>query len=98
MGKITKVCDLVINTTSVGLTKDENLDLDFKHYKNNKDALFYDLIYNPIETNFLKDAKLRGNKTMNGKMMFLHQARIAFQIWTGVSAEINDEVVKLLEQ
>ena len=97
-GKSPRTCDLVINTTSVGLTKDENLDLDFKHYKNNKDALFYDLIYNPIETNFLKDAKLRGNKTMNGKMMFLHQARIAFQIWTGVSAEINDEVVKLLEQ
>ena len=97
-GQTPTACDLVINTTSVGLTKDENLDLDFKDYKNNKDVLFYDLIYNPEETNFLKDARLRGNKTMNGKMMFLHQARIAFQIWTGIAAEINDEVVKLLEQ
>ena len=97
-GQSPRACNLVINTTSVGLTKDENLDLNFKYYENNKDALFYDLIYNPEETNFLKDARLRGNKTMNGKMMFLHQARIAFQIWTGVAAEINDEVVKLLEQ
>jgi len=97
-GQTPRACDLVINTTSVGLKKDENLDLDFKDYENNKDVLFYDLIYNPEETNFLKDARLRGNKTMNGKMMFLHQARIAFQIWTGVAAEINDEVVKLLEQ
>ena len=96
-GQTPKVCDLVINTTSVGLTKDENLDLDFKGYENNKDTLFYDIIYNPKETNFLKDAKLRGNKTMNGKMMFLHQARIAFQIWTGVTVEIDDEVLKLLD-
>ena len=97
-GQTPRVCDLVINTTSVGLTKNENLNLNFKDYENNKDVLFYDLIYNPEETNFLKSARLRGNKTMNGKMMFLHQARIAFQIWTGIAAEINDEVVKLLEQ
>ena len=96
-GQKPKVCDLVINTTSVGLTKDENLGLDFKDYKNNKDVLFYDTIYNPEETNFLKDARLRGNKIMNGKMMFLHQARIAFQIWTGIEIEIDDEVKKLLD-
>tara|TARA_B110000027_G_scaffold111436_1_gene119669 strand:- start:413 stop:1228 length:816 start_codon:yes stop_codon:yes gene_type:complete len=97
-GKTPKACDLVINTTSVGLIKDENLDLDFKDYENNKGILFYDLIYNPEETNFLKKARLRGNKTMNGKMMFLHQARIAFQIWTGIDPEINDEVIKLLNR
>ena len=96
-GQTPKACDLVINTTSVGLTKDENLGIDFKDYKNNKDVLFYDIIYNPEETNFLKDARLRDNKTMNGKMMFLHQARIAFQIWTGIAAEIDDEVIKLLD-
>ena len=96
-GQTPKTCDLVINTTSVGLTKNENLDLDFKEYEKNKNVLFYDLIYNPEETNFLKDARSRGNKTMNGKMMFLYQARIAFQIWTGVTAEINDEVIKLLD-
>ena len=97
-GKKIELCDLVINTTSVGLTKDENINLDFSDYDNNKDALFYDLIYNPKETNFLKDAKQRGNKTMNGKMMFLWQAQLAFEMWTGISPEINDEVINLLDQ
>ena len=96
-GKKPEICDIVINTTSVGLIKGENLDLDFEDYKNNKNVLFYDLIYNPKETNFLKSAKLRGNKTMNGKMMFLWQAQIAFKIWTNISPEINNEVIKLLD-
>ena len=96
-GEKPQVCDIVINTTSVGLAKDENLDLDFKDYENNNNALFYDVIYNPKETNFLKDARLRGNKTMNGKMMFLWQAKIAFQIWTNICPEIDGEVIKLLD-
>ena len=70
--------------------------MDFKKY-NNVNSLFYDLIYNPKETNFLKEAKLRGNKIMNGKMMFLWQAQIAFQMWTGVEASIDKELIKLLE-
>ena len=93
-----EVCDLIVNTTSVGLAKNENLDLKFKNYKNNHDALFYDIIYNPEETNFLKNARIRGNKTMNGKMMFLHQARIAFKIWTGIEVDICNETIKLLDQ
>ena len=96
-GKKPKPCDVVINTTSVGLKKDENLNVDFEDYKNNKNVLFYDLIYNPKETNFLKDAKLRGNRVMNGKMMFLWQAQIAFKLWTSISPEIDDEVIKLLD-
>ena len=96
-GKKPKVCDIVINTTSVGLKEDENLDLEFEDYENNKDVLFYDLIYNPKETNFLKDAKLRDNRTMNGKMMFLWQAKIAFKIWTNISPEIDDEAIRLLD-
>jgi len=96
-GERPKTCDIIINTTSVGLTEDENLSLDFKDYEDNKNALFYDLIYNPKETNFLKEARLRGNKTMNGKMMFLWQAQIAFQMWTGISPEIDNEVIKLID-
>jgi shikimate dehydrogenase len=95
-GEKPEICDVVINTTSVGLTRDENLNLDFKDYQNNKKTLFYDLIYNPKETKFLKQARLRGNKTMNGKMMFIWQAQIAFHMWTGVEAEIDGDVIKLL--
>ena len=98
-GKRPKICNIVVNTTSVGLTKDEELKIDFSDYDKNfhKNFLFYDLIYNPKETVFLRKARLRGNKTMNGKMMFLKQAKYAFNIWTNIMPEIDDEVIKLLD-
>jgi len=97
-GKKPSACNIVINTTSVGLIKDEEVKIDFSDYDKDfhKNTLFYDLIYNPKETIFLKKAKLRGNKTMNGKMMFLNQAKHAFNIWTKIAPEINDKVIKLL--
>ena len=73
-GKRPEICDIVINTTSIGLTENEKIKIDFSDCKKDKNKLFYDLIYNPKETNFLKEARLRGNKTMNGQMMFLNQA------------------------
>ena len=98
-GKRPSICNIVINTTSIGLIKDEEIKIDFSDYDKNfhKNFLFYDLIYNPKETSFLKKAGLRGNKTMNGKMMFLNQAKYAFNIWTNIMPEIDDEVIKLLD-
>ena len=90
--------NLIVNTTSVGLAKNERLPLSFEKFKSNKNILFYDLIYNPKETCFLSEAKQRGNKTMNGGMMFLLQAAGAFYIWTKKKVEINDEVINLLNQ
>ena len=98
-GKKPPTCNIVINTTSIGLNKNEEIKIDFSDYDKNfhKNLLFYDLIYNPKETDFLKKARLRGNKTMNGKMMFLNQAKYAFNIWTNIMPEIDDEVIKLLD-
>tara|TARA_B110000971_G_scaffold35959_1_gene34223 strand:- start:374 stop:1210 length:837 start_codon:yes stop_codon:yes gene_type:complete len=98
-GKKPSTSNIVVNTTSVGLTKDEELEIDFSDYDKNfhKNFLFYDLIYNPKETVFLKKARLRGNKTMNGKMMFLNQAKYAFNIWTNIMPEIDNDVIKLLD-
>mgnify|MGYP001158763615 CR=1 FL=1 len=88
-------CDVVINATSVGLKKDDNLDLDFSKFKNTE--FFYDVIYNPKETNFLKDAKKLGKKIENGKKMFIYQAAESFRIWHNIHPEINEEVSKLLD-
>ena len=96
-GKRPPTCDIVINTTSIGLAKNEKIDLDFSDCLGDKNKLFYDLIYNPKETNFLKDARLRGNKTINGQKMFLNQAICAFKLWTNITPEIDDEVIKLLD-
>ena len=87
---------LVINTTSLGLKQNDNLQLDFKKYQNKKECIFYDLIYNPKETNFLSNAKKRGNHIINGKMMFLIQAKQAFNLWTNIDPEIDAEILKIV--
>ena len=87
--------DIIINCTSVGLNEDEKIDLDLTKIGKNK--FFYDVIYNPKETNFLKLGKKLGNDTANGKMMFIYQAAAAFKIWHGIIPEINAELLKLLD-
>ena len=71
--------DMIINATSLGINKDDKIDLDYEKIGSNK--FYYDLIYNPPQTNFLKQAKILGNNTENGKMMFIYQAHQAFSIW-----------------
>tara|TARA_Y100000022_G_scaffold196192_1_gene202859 strand:+ start:153 stop:947 length:795 start_codon:yes stop_codon:yes gene_type:complete len=88
--------DMIINATSVGLKKEDKIDLDFSKIDNQK--FFYDIIYNPNETNFLKTAKELGNNIENGKKMFIFQAAAAFKIWHGINPEIDKEVYKLLDQ
>ena len=87
--------DMVINATSVGLNKDDKMNLDFSKVENGK--FFYDVIYNPEETDFLKKGKISGNLTENGKMMFIYQAHQAFTLWHQVMPEINDETIKILK-
>ena len=86
--------DIIINATSVGLNK-EKFDLEFSKFGNDK--FFYDVIYNPSETNFLKEAKLSGNKTENGKMMFIYQAHQSFALWNKVLPKIDDETIEILK-
>ena len=87
--------DIIINATSLGLKKEDDMNLDFSSVGKNK--FFYDVIYNPKETNFLKMGKKLGHKTENGKLMFIFQAHLAFNIWHKVKPEINDDVLKLLD-
>jgi shikimate dehydrogenase len=88
--------DMIINATSLGLKKKDNLNLDFSSISGNK--FFYDVIYNPSETNFLKTGREMGNKILNGKLMFIHQALSAFQIWHGLKPTINEKVINLLDK
>ena len=88
--------DMIINATSVGLNKEDQINLDFSKVGKNK--YFYDIIYNPKETNFLKIGKKMGNETENGKLMFIYQAFAAFKVWHGIEPEVNNEVIKFLDQ
>ena len=86
--------DVVINATSLGLNN-EKINLDFSKVGKNK--LFYDVIYNPAETNFLKEGKKLGNITENGATMFIYQASETFKLWHGIEPEVNFETLKLLK-
>tara|TARA_B100000614_G_C14481597_1_gene466937 strand:- start:112 stop:906 length:795 start_codon:yes stop_codon:yes gene_type:complete len=86
--------DVIINATSLGLNN-EVINLNFSDIGKNK--LFYDVIYNPSETNFLREGKKLGNLSVNGKLMFIYQALEAFKLWHGLEPKINYETIKLLE-
>ena len=85
--------DIIINATSLGLNK-ETIKLDFS--KSVKNKLFYDVIYNPGETNFLKKGKELGNITANGKWMFVYQASEAFKLWHGIEPQVNSDTLNIL--
>ena len=86
--------DVIINATSLGLNN-EVINLNFSEIGENK--LFYDVIYNPGVTNFLKEGKKLGNRSENGKLMFIYQAADAFRLWHGIEPIINNETIKFLE-
>ena len=85
---------IVINATSLGLNN-EKINLDFSSL--GRDKLFYDVIYNPHETFFLKTAKQLGHKTENGKAMFVYQALEAFKLWHKIEPKVNTDTFKLLD-
>ena len=83
--------DMIINTTSLGLKKEDQIKLDFSKTGSNK--LFYDLIYNPDKTNFLLEGEKLGNQVENGKMMFIYQAQLAFKIWHNILPKVNNKLL-----
>ncbi len=89
--KALKTLDLIINTTPLGMSgKDENqnpLDKQALESIKNANCYFYDLVYNPAETVFLKEAAQKGFKTQNGFGMLQLQAAQAFSLWTGVAVK-----------
>ncbi len=87
--------DMIINATSIGLNNEDEIKIDFSSVGPNK--FFYDVIYNPRETIFLKKAKFLGNKVENGKMMFIYQAHQSFTLWHKKMPKIDDETIELLD-
>ena len=87
--------DMIINATSLGLKKEDKINLDFSLIS--KNGFFYDVIYNPRETNFLKTGESLGCTTSNGKLMFIYQALLAFNIWHKLEPNVDENVIKLLD-
>ena len=86
--------DIIINATSIGLNIKDEINIDYKNISKNK--FFYDVIYNPKETNFLRKAKEFGAHTENGKMMFIYQAQKAFFTWHNILPTVDEETLNVL--
>jgi len=81
---------LLVNSTTQGMHDQPALDLRLDALP--KSAMVSDAIYIPLETPLLRDARLRGHRTVNGLGMLLNQARPAFKAWFGVMPEITPEL------
>jgi shikimate dehydrogenase len=72
-------------------------DLDLSLDPLGKNALVTDIVYVPLETNLLKQARLRGNPVLDGLGMLLHQAVPGFEHWFGKRPVVTDELRHLVE-
>lgn len=86
---------LVVNTTSVGMKGEDGAPLDVAHLPSS--AIVSDIVYVPLQTPLLADARRRGLKTVNGLGMLLHQAVPGFERWFGVRPEVTPELRALIE-
>jgi shikimate dehydrogenase len=85
----------LINTTNQGMVGEPALDLALDQLPPR--ALVSDIIYIPRETPLLAAARKRGNPTVNGLGMLLHQARPAFRAWFGIMPDVTPELRALIE-
>ncbi len=88
--KALAACGLLVNATSLGLKGKPPLDLDLKLLP--ADAVVADIVYSPLETPLLAAAMARGNRTVDGLGMLLHQAVPGFERWFGVRPEVTPDL------
>ena len=79
---------LLVNTTVLGMTGQDPLELDLANLPG--DATVNDIVYAPLETDLLAQARRRGNYVVDGLGMLLHQARPGFCAWFGVDPVVDD--------
>ena len=86
-----KESGLIINTTSLGMTGYPDLNINFDNV--NKSAIVYDIVYNPINTRFIINAKKNNLQTISGLDMFIEQAKASFEIWFKIKPLIDKKLI-----
>jgi shikimate dehydrogenase len=87
---------MLVNTTNQGMVGEPPLDLPLDKLPTS--ALVSDIVYIPRETPLLAAARKRGNPTVNGAGMLVHQARAAFRAWFGIMPEVTPELRAMVEE
>jgi shikimate dehydrogenase len=87
---------ILINVTSLGMQGQKDLKFDFSIF--DKKINVVDIIYNPENTKFLRDARKYGHKTFSGLDMFIYQAQKAFYIWNKKKPKVTNVIYKKLRK
>ena len=89
--------DIVVQTTSLGMkTSEAALPIRLNRIKEN--AIVADIVYNPLVTAFLEEAKKYNVRTINGLGMLVHQGALAFSYWNGTKPDTDGMIQQLIEQ
>lgn len=95
-----KESSIIINATPIGMKgfMADVMPLEPHNFEDlNPETIFYDIVYNPAKTVFLKEASKRGFKTIEGLDMLIYQAQRAIEIWTGKIPDANLMKISALE-
>jgi len=85
---------VLVNTTTLGMKGEGSPGIDFEGF--HPDCVVSDIVYVPLETRFIQDARARGLNTVDGLGMLLHQAVPGFEKWFGIRPEVTDEPYRLI--
>ncbi|MBL4907080.1 MAG: hypothetical protein JKX94_06480 [Sneathiella sp.] len=89
-GDVLGQVDLLVNTTSLGMTGQAALIMPLEGLK--KEAVVTDIVYVPLETDLLRSAREKGHVAVDGLGMLLHQAKAGFEAWFGVKPEVDKDL------
>ncbi len=83
--------NLIINCTSLGMLGKDDIKFDLSYQK--EKSLVVDLVYNPLETGFIVEARRNHHDYLNGIPMLLNQAALSWVRWLGINPRITDELI-----
>jgi len=95
LAKLLPRADVLVNCTSLGMTGKEALQVDLGPL--NRSAVVYDIVYVPLETALLAQARQRGHRTVDGLGMLLQQAGFGFRKWFGGDPRVMPELRQIVE-
>jgi shikimate dehydrogenase len=94
LSSVLRQADMLVNTTSLGMKGQPPLTIDLAQLP--RSAVVVDIVYIPLETPLIEEARSRGNPAVPGIGMLLHQAVRGFELWFGVRPKVTDELHELV--
>jgi len=89
-------CGLLVNSTSLGMTGKPALEINIDTLP--PQAVVYDIVYAPLETELLKAARQKGLEAVDGLGMLLHQAVPGFEKWFGTRPQVTEALYEKVVQ